>query len=68
MERQLSRAGFSVLWQQPCWPSLPAGYVLERAAPYFRPAGWLIPLVHALGLGDVPVTYNVGQTLAVSRK
>ena len=68
MARQLSRAGFSLLWQEPCWPSLPLGYVLQRAAPYFPLFGWLIPLVRGLGLSKLPVVYNMGQTLAVSRR
>lgn len=66
--KQLKRAGFNVLWQESCWPSLPLGYVLQRAAPYFPPAGWCIPLLKALHLDKLPFTYNMGQTLAVSRK
>jgi SAM-dependent methyltransferase len=68
MARQLARAGYSLIWQEPCWPSLQAGYVFERAAPYFRPAGWLVPVLDALHLSRIPLTYNMGQTLAVSRK
>ena len=68
MARQLSKAGFSLLWQEPCWPSLPLSYVLKRAEPYFRPAGWMIPLFNSVGIGKAPFTYNMGQTLAVSRK
>jgi SAM-dependent methyltransferase len=68
MAQQLKRAGFSLLWQEPCWPSLQFAYVLQRAEPYFKPVGWFIPLVRALHLDKVPVTYNMGQTLTVSRK
>ncbi len=68
MTRQLSQTGFSLLWLEPCWQSLPLGYVLQRGAPYFRPAGWLIPLLKAVHLEKKPFTYNMGQTLAVSRK
>lgn len=68
MARQLAKAGFSVLWQEACWQSLPFGYVLERGAPYFPPAGWLIPIVKALHLDKAAFTYNMGQTLSVSRK
>lgn len=68
MARQLTTSGFSVLWQQPCWQALPLGYVLKRAAPYCSPAGWFIPVFEALRLDSVPLTYNMGQTLAVSRK
>lgn len=66
--RQLSRAGFKVQWQESFSPSLPLGYVLQRAAPYFPPAGWLIPLLRIAGLDKAPCVYNMGQTLAVSRK
>jgi SAM-dependent methyltransferase len=68
MAHQLSRAGFTVIWQEACWPSLPFGYILQRAAPYFSMFGWLIPAARELGLSNLPVTYNMGQTLAVSRK
>jgi SAM-dependent methyltransferase len=66
--RQLERAGFSVLWLEPCYPSLPLGYVLQRAANAFPPFGWLIRPLNALGVGKLPVTYNMGQVLSVSRK
>jgi SAM-dependent methyltransferase len=68
MARQLKQAGFSVQWQQSCSPSLALGYVLQRATPYLGPAGWFIPAVNALGISNMPVTYNMGQTLVVSRK
>lgn len=68
MARQLSRAGFSPLWQEASFQSLPLQYVLQRAAPYFRFFGWFIPLVNAVGMSKLPVTYNMGQTLAVCRK
>jgi 2-polyprenyl-3-methyl-5-hydroxy-6-metoxy-1,4-benzoquinol methylase len=68
MARQLARAGYTLKWQEPCWPSLPAGYVVQRIVPYFRPAGWLLPAMDALRLSRIPLTYNMGQTLAVSRK
>ena len=68
MLRQLQRAGFSNLWQQTFWQTLPTGYVLQRAAPYFPPAAWFSPVFKALGLSHLPFTYNMGQTLAVSRK
>ena len=66
--QQLKRAGFSVLWQESCWPSLPFGYVMQRATPYFPPAGWCIPVLKAIHLDKIPAKYNMGQTLAVARK
>lgn len=68
MARQVEKAGFKVLWQEPCWQSLQLGYVVQRATPYFRPAGWAIPLLKAIHVDKAPFTYNMGQTLVVSRK
>jgi SAM-dependent methyltransferase len=68
MARQLSRARFKLLWLEPCWQQLPLGYVLQRAANDFPPAGWLIPLVRGLRMDKISVTYNMGQVLAVSQK
>ena len=64
---QLKRAGFSTDWFEPCWQTLPLGYVASRAVPYFRPLAILPPLIKGAGLSDVPMTYNMGQTLAVTR-
>jgi len=67
MRAQLRRTGFEPLWFRSAWPSLPVGYVARRAAPYFKPAGILPPMLDFLRLSNVPITYNMGQTLVVSR-
>jgi SAM-dependent methyltransferase len=67
MTEQLHRAGFKPLWFQSSWPSLPVGYVARRAVPYFPPAAILPPLLDFLRLSKVSLTYNMGQTLVVSK-
>jgi SAM-dependent methyltransferase len=67
MFRQLQRAGFEPRWKQAFWMTLPLGYVLERAAPYVAPLARLAPLSGWLGMNALPLTYNIGQTLVVSR-
>jgi SAM-dependent methyltransferase len=66
--KQLTRAGFSPLWFESFWPQLPFGYVLQRTAPYFPPASLGAKLVNGTGIGRLPFTYNMGQTLVVARK
>lgn len=68
IRRQVEQAKFEILRFRPYWMSLPVGYVLSRAVPYFKPIAWLQKLVESLGLGGVSVTYNIGQTLVLSRK
>lgn len=67
MFRQLERAGFSPLWRQPFWMTLPLGYVCERAAPYAALLRPLPRLSRILGVHSVPLSYNMGQALVVSR-
>jgi SAM-dependent methyltransferase len=66
MTRQLQRAGFSPLWHQAFWPTLPLGYIARRAAPYSVVLAPLPGIVSGLGLGSILVPYNAGQTLIVS--
>jgi SAM-dependent methyltransferase len=68
MAAQMRRAGFDPLWFRSAWPSLPVGYVARRAVPYFRPAAILAGALNASGLGKIPIIYNMGQTLVVSRR
>lgn len=67
MTEQLRRAEFAPLWCQPCWQTLPLGYVAQRAVPYFRPLRVLPRIVDGLHLGKINFTYNMGQTLVVAR-
>jgi SAM-dependent methyltransferase len=68
MAAQLQRTGFSPLHYESCWQTLPLGYVARRATPYFRPAGALLRALQFLRLDQVAFTYNMGQTLVVSRR
>ncbi len=68
MERQLTCAGFASESYEPFWQTLQLGYVLTRAAAYVRPAALVSRVFEVLGLSKLPCTYNMGQTLVVSRK
>jgi ubiquinone/menaquinone biosynthesis C-methylase UbiE len=67
MFKQLERAGFSPLWRQAFWMTLPLGYVCERAAPYSALLRPLPRLSRLLGIHSLPLSYNMGQALVVSR-
>lgn len=67
MAAQLDRAGFSPLWRQSFWSMLPLGYVASRATPYSPLLAALPPLIRFLHLNALPLSYNMGQTLVVSR-
>ena len=68
IRRQVEQANFEVLRFRPYWMSLPLGYALSRAVPYFKPVALLQRLVEGLGLGRVSFTYNMGQTLVLNRR
>src|SRR5260370_1674 len=66
--RQLQKAGFTPLRIRPHFQTLRLGYILKRMEPYIgitRPIRSTVEWAH---LGDLPVTYNMGQTLVVARK
>jgi SAM-dependent methyltransferase len=67
MSRQLERAGFSPLWRQAFWMTLPLGYVRERAAPYSKLLAPLPALARFFRVDRLPLSYNMGQTLFVSK-
>jgi SAM-dependent methyltransferase len=67
LTEQLQRAGFSTLWFESFWPVLPLGYIAQRAAPYGKSLKLLRRTIDALGIGNLWLTYNVGQTLAVAK-
>ncbi len=62
------RAGFEVVRFAPFWQTLQLGYVMQRAGAYFRVFGWLGKLLRLVGLGRLPLRYNMGQTTLVARK
>jgi 2-polyprenyl-3-methyl-5-hydroxy-6-metoxy-1,4-benzoquinol methylase len=64
----ISREGFETIEVRPFWQTLELGYALHRAADYFRVFGWIEKLVTAIGIGRVPLTYNIGQSLMVARR
>lgn len=66
--RFLEERGFQVMEVKPFWQTLQLGYVLKRAGSYFRLFGFLEKLVGAVGLYELPVRYNMGQSFLVARK
>jgi 2-polyprenyl-3-methyl-5-hydroxy-6-metoxy-1,4-benzoquinol methylase len=68
MARQLENCGFRVERYLPYWPTLQLGYALERATPYIPPLKILVGPLRATGLGRLPLTYNVGQTIVIARR
>jgi len=64
----LEKHGFEVREVHPFWQTLELGYSLQRAADYFRVFGWLARGVRALGLGSVPLRYNIGQSLLIATR
>jgi 2-polyprenyl-3-methyl-5-hydroxy-6-metoxy-1,4-benzoquinol methylase len=67
VDAQLKRAQFAPQWYEPYWQTLPAGYVFERATPYVKPLGVVPPMLKAIGLAEMPLRYNMGQTLVVAK-
>jgi len=66
--RQLQSCGFDVIGIDPYFQNLELGYALERASVIFKPFGLLRSLTRMLGMGKLPVRYNMGQTLVIARK
>ncbi len=68
IKRLLDKAGFELVSLTPYWQTLQLGYVLKRASAYVKPLGLAEKLVTKMGLGELPLTYNLGQTLVIARK
>lgn len=66
--RFLEERGFEVLEVKPFWQTLQLGYVFKRASTYFGLFGLCEKIVGALGLYEVPMKYNMGQSFLVARK
>jgi SAM-dependent methyltransferase len=66
--RQLAACGFRIERYLPYWPALEFGYILERATPYIPLLKPVHGIVRALGLSQVSVVYNMGQTIVIAKK
>jgi hypothetical protein len=64
----LNKYQFEIIEIRPYWQTLELGYALQRASKilsFFTPVE---KLVYLLKLNDVPLTYNMGQSLIVAKK
>jgi SAM-dependent methyltransferase len=68
MRRQLEQAGFEISYMHPHWQQLQLGYVLRRGAALVPPLKLAERMVVSIGLGGIPFTYNMGQTLVIARR
>ena len=68
LSRFLQERGFEVLETRPYFQTLSLGYVLKRASAYFEAIKLAQQAAGATGLGKLPFTYNMGQSLLVARK
>ena len=66
--RQLLKAGFEPMRIQPHFQTLKLGYILKRMEPYIGLSRSIRSVIEQVRLGDLPVTYNMGQTLVIARK
>ena len=66
--RQLAACGFRIHRYFPYWPMLELGYILERAIPYVPLLRSVRGIVSAMGLSRVPMRYNLGQIIVVTKK
>jgi hypothetical protein len=53
---------------QPHFQTLKLGYILKRMEPYIGLSRSIRSVIEQVRLGDLPVTYNMGQTLVIARK
>jgi len=68
LEKFLEPMGFTKVLKKPHWQSLSLSYILERAEAYFIFFKYLKKLFNFVGLKNISVKYNVGQTLMVFQK
>ena len=62
------KLGFLMILIEPYYQSLELGYIPERAGGIVFLAKWLEKTVKTLGLGQIPLTYYIGQTLLIAPK
>ena len=60
--------GFQMILIAPYYQSLEFRYIPERAGKIVFLAKWLEKAVKTLGLGQIPFTYYIGQTLVTAQK
>lgn len=68
MRRQLETKGFEIINISSYWQSLNLDYVLQRAATYFRIFSLFEKFAKYLGIGNIHVTYNMGQNQFIAKK
>jgi 2-polyprenyl-3-methyl-5-hydroxy-6-metoxy-1,4-benzoquinol methylase len=64
----LQRRDFEIVEIRPFWQTLKLGYVLQRASSYFRIFQALVFLADKIGISDIPIAYNIGQSFVLARK
>jgi len=62
------KLGFQMILIEPYYQSLEFRYIPERAGEIVFLAKWLEKAVKTLGLGQIPITYYIGQTLLIAPK
>ena len=62
------KLGLLMILISPYYQSLELGYIPERAVKIVFLAKWLEKAVKTLGLGQIPCTYYIGQTLVTAEK
>ncbi|MBP7652682.1 class I SAM-dependent methyltransferase [Candidatus Dependentiae bacterium] len=64
----LEKYGYEVEYVSPYWQSLELGYILKRAANYFKLFSIFCKLSKIAGISGLPLKYNMGQTLVIARR
>ncbi|SVD92673.1 uncharacterized protein METZ01_LOCUS445527, partial [marine metagenome] len=64
----LKNYGFRTKHCEPYLQTLELGYVLKRAGQIYTPFKWVERVIKSIGLGRVPITYYIGQTLVTAVK
>ena len=62
------KLGFQMILIEPYYQSLEFRYIPERAGKIVFLVKWLEKAVKILGLGQIPLTYYIGQTLVTAQK
>ena len=68
LQKLQQRYNFEVIEFKPYWQSLKLTYVIESVITYFPILSFIKPIIFMFSLGNITVTYNMGQTLLVVKK